>query len=107
MNYHDTLKLKMHCFVKDVYRVTKNFPRDELYGVTSQLRRAAISVILNYIEGFARKKSEECKVYRNFLETSYGSLKEANYLIYFSYSENYLDKNEHESWQKMLMKLVE
>jgi len=100
MNYHDTLKLKMHYFVKDVYRVTKSFPRDELYGVTSQLRRAALSVILNYIEGFARKKSDECKVYKNFLEISYGSLKESNYLIYFSYTESYIVDEDYEKLAK-------
>jgi len=39
-----------------VYRITKEFSRDELYGVISQLRRSSLSVILNYIEGFARQK---------------------------------------------------
>jgi four helix bundle protein len=93
MNFHDSLKLKIHLFVNDVYKITKNFPRDELYGVTSQLRRAALSIILNYIEGFARRRGEGCKIYNNFLDISFGSLKEAKYLIYFSYTQNYLDKN--------------
>ncbi|HDZ85544.1 MAG TPA: four helix bundle protein, partial [Candidatus Moranbacteria bacterium] len=39
-----------------IYKITKAFPREEVYGVTSQLRRSGLSVILNYIEGFARKK---------------------------------------------------
>ena len=90
MNFHDKLKLKMHLYVKEIYRVTKIFSREELYGVTSQLRRAALSVILNYIEGFARRRGEDCKMYENFLETSYGSLKESKYLVYFSFTENYL-----------------
>ena len=95
MNFHDSLKIKMHQYVKYVYKVTKNFPRDELYGVTSQLRRAALSVILNYIEGYARRKELNCKVYKNFLEISYGSLKESKYLFYFSYTENYLAEQDY------------
>lgn len=83
----------MHFFVKNVYEATKDFPRDELYGVTSQLRRAALSVILNYIEGFARRRGAECKIYKNFLDIAYGSLKEAKYLVYFSFTQNYLNEN--------------
>jgi four helix bundle protein len=95
MNFHDSLKVKMHLYVKHVYKVTKSFPRDELYGVTSQLRRSAISVILNYIEGYARRKGDNCKVYKNFLEISYGSLRETKYLIYFSFTENYIDQENY------------
>lgn len=91
--FHGKLKSKMDEFVHLVYRVTKNFPKEELYGVTSQLRRAALSVILNYIEGYARGKS---KVYRNFLEISYASLKETKYLLHFSLVEGYLNKQEYE-----------
>lgn len=86
----------MHQYVKCVYKVTKNFPKDELYGATSQLRRATLSVILNYIEGYARRKGPDCKVYNNFLEISYGSLKESKYLIYFAYTENYLMQRDYE-----------
>ena len=49
--FHDDLKLKMNKYAHLVYRLTRNFPREEIYGVTSQLRRSALSVILNYIEG--------------------------------------------------------
>ena len=97
MNFHDELKLTMHQYVKLVYRLSKNFPQDELYGVTSQIRRSAISIILNYIEGFARRKSDNCKVYRNFLEISYGSLKESKYLLFFSFEEKYIIEGEYKS----------
>ena len=99
MDFHDSLKIKMHLFVKSVYENTKDFPKDELYGVTSQLRRAALSIILNYIEGFARRRGEGCKIYNNFLDIAYGSLKEAKYLIYFSFTQNYLNEN---SYKKLL-----
>jgi len=89
ISFHNQLKQEMDAYVHEVYFATKTFPRDELYGVTSQLRRSALSVILNYIEGYARMKS---KVHKNFLEISYGSLKESKYLIEFSYKEKYLNE---------------
>ena len=92
-NYKDNLKRKMHKFVKLVYKATKKFPKDELFGVTSQFRRAALSIILNYIEGYARRKTA---VQLNFFEISYGSLKEAKYLLFFSKEEGYLDKENYE-----------
>jgi len=95
MNFHDRLKYLMHIYVKEIYRVTKSYPKDELFGITSQMRRSAMSVILNYIEGFVRRKGENCKVYKNFLETSFGSLKESKYLVYFSYTENYLNESDY------------
>jgi len=98
--FHDNLKLKMDEFVHLVYKTTRKFPQDELYGVTSQIRRAALSIILNHIEGYARVKS---KVYKNFLEISYGSLKETKYLLYFSFKERYLSEDEY----KKLIKLTD
>ena len=85
--FHERLRSIMDEHVHFVYKITKNFPREELYGVTSQLRRAALSIILNYIEGYARGRN---KVLINFLEISYGSLQEVKYLLEFSLKENYL-----------------
>jgi len=96
--FHDKLKTKMDNYVHLVYRITRSFPKDELYGATSQLRRSALSVILNYIEGYARGKS---KVYKNFLEIFYGSLKESKYLLHFSLVENYLTKDDYEKAMKL------
>jgi len=75
-----------------MYKVTRSFPREELFGVTSQLRRSALSVILNYIEGYARigEKSKN-----NFLKISYGSLKESKYLLHFSLVEGFLNKEDY------------
>ncbi len=92
-DFHKDLKKYMDQFVHFVYDVTKNFPKDEQFGVTSQLRRAALSVILNYIEGYARKRKA---VMNNFFEISYGSLKESKYLIYFSYKRNYLTLSQYD-----------
>jgi len=86
------LKNKMDRYVHSVYRITKNFPKEEMYGSTSQLRRSSLSVILNYIEGFARMKNN---VKKNFWETSYGSLKESKYLLHFTLVEKYYSKDEY------------
>lgn len=92
-NYFDQLKQKMDAYTHAVYSATKSFPREELYGVTSQLRRATLSVILNFIEGFARKRSS---VKKNFWEVSYGSFKESKYLLHFSVVEGYIEKQKYE-----------
>ncbi len=68
--FHDHLKKIMDEFVHLIYKETRNFPKEELYGVTSQIRRAVLSIILNYIEGFTRIKNG---IKINFLEISYGS----------------------------------
>ena len=91
--FQDKLKVKIHLYLKLVYRVTKDFPRDELYGVVSQLRRATLSVMLNYVEGYARFKTG---TKLQFYETSYGSLKESKYLIYFSFTEEYIKKEDYD-----------
>lgn len=91
--YHEKLKNKMDEYVHLVYGITKSFPKEELYGVTSQLRRSALSVVLNYIEGYARVRG---KVHKNFLEISYGSLKESKYLLHFSLVEKYLSEGDYD-----------
>ncbi len=96
--FHDQLKKKMDAYAHLVYRLTRKFPKEELYGLISQLRRAALSVILNYIEGYARGRS---KVHKNFLEISYGSLKETKYLLHFSLVEKYLTKEEYQEAMKL------
>jgi len=96
--FHDKLKLKMDKFVHLVYKVSKDFPKDELYGITSQIRKAVLSIILNYIEGYARRKD---KVYKNFLEISYGSLKEVKYLLHFSLTEKYLNKKNYKETMEL------
>ncbi len=59
-----------------IYKTSRSFPKEEMYGLTSQMRRAAISVASNIVEGCARESLIE---YRRFLEMSFGSLKELHY----------------------------
>ncbi len=90
--FHEKLKLKIHEFITICYELTKKFPVSELYGVSSQLRRAAISVMLNYIEGYGRRRD---KVKLNFYEITHGSTQECKYLIYFTYTQSWISKEEY------------
>lgn len=89
----DIILIKADELAKYVYNVTKTFPRDELFGITSQLRRAALSVPLNIIEGYARISKQD---HRRFLEIALGSTKETKYLIYFSFEQKCLKENDKE-----------
>jgi four helix bundle protein len=61
-----------------VYRITKVFPKEEVYGLTSQMRRAAVSAASNIVEGCAREGQAE---YLRFLEIAFGSLREVHYQL--------------------------
>ncbi|MBO4550714.1 MAG: four helix bundle protein [Bacteroidaceae bacterium] len=82
-----------HEFVKTVYAVTKQFPEDELYGLTSQFRRAAVSIAANICEGY-RKLSRADKL--RFLNIAQGSLEECRYYIVLSYDIEYIDQATHD-----------
>lgn len=97
-DYQIKIKALSDQYAHLVYKITKKFPKEEIYGMTSQCRRAALSVILNYIEGHARKRP---LVVLNFLEISYGSLQESRYIINFALSENYVINEECESALKL------
>ena len=87
-SFKDQLKHKMDEYVHFIYKISRQFPKDELYGSVSQIRRATLSIILNYIEGFARRRPA---VQLNFFEISYGSLKESKYLLDFSKAEGWVN----------------
>jgi four helix bundle protein len=70
-----------------VYRVTMHFPKEELYGLTSQMRRAAISVASNIVEGCARDSQAD---YLRFLHMAFGSLRELHYQLSLAKRLGYL-----------------
>jgi len=69
---------KAHAFVLGVYKVTRTFPREETYGLTAQLRRAAVSVPANIAEGFKKRGRPDKARHMNIAE---GSLEEARYYL--------------------------
>jgi len=79
--------------VKEVYKITGNFPKEELYGLSSQIRRAAISVPSNIAEGFRRRHNKE---YKQFLSISLGSCAEVETQVIIAKELSYIDKNTEE-----------
>ena len=77
--------------VTDVYRTTAKFPRDEVYGLTSQVRRAAVSVPSNIAEGQGRLSEKE---FRHFLGLSRGSLMEVETQLQIAENLGYLEQDE-------------
>lgn len=75
-----------------VYITTKEFPKEEMYGITSQLRRAALSVPTNIVEGYGRQGKRELK---QFVNIALGSLAETEYLLDFSLRLGYLNEEIH------------
>lgn len=77
---------KAHQFVLDVYAYTKLFPKDEMFGLTSQFRRAAVSIAANIAEGYKRTDKKD-KL--RFFNISHSSLDECKYFIILSRDLNY------------------
>ncbi|MCP4896390.1 MAG: four helix bundle protein [bacterium] len=75
--------------VMDAYEATRAFPKEEIYGLTSQIRRAAVSVPTNIVEGCGRKTEVE---FDRFLDISFGSIRELGYLIELSSRLGYLSE---------------
>ncbi|MEJ7693356.1 four helix bundle protein [Daejeonella sp.] len=73
----------------EIYLITKNFPADEKYGLTSQIRRAAVSVPSNIAEGAGRKSNKE---FRHFLSVSTGSAFEVESQLIVAHRLNFIDE---------------
>ncbi len=77
---YDTWKIA-HELVKEIYIISENFPKSELFGLTSQIRRASVSIPTNIAEGCGRSTDKE---FARFLEISIGSTNETEYLLLLS-----------------------
>jgi four helix bundle protein len=84
-----------HELVLAVYQTTDRFPKHELYGLTSQIRRAAVSIAANIAEGAAKRGTRE---FRRFLDISLGSFSELTYLLLLSKDLDYLGGS---SWDEL------
>ncbi len=93
-DYHNLLVWKRGVeFVKLVYKLTKLSPKDELYGLTSQLRRAAVSVLVNIVEGRGKNTDKD---FLRFLYISKGSLNECQLYFELAKELEFIDQEQFE-----------
>jgi four helix bundle protein len=88
--------------VPQIYRLTKKFPSDELYGLTSQLRRAAVSVPANIAEGQGRRSPKE---FSHFLSIARGSLAEVDTLLIVAFKLGYVDSVSARKFEPQIIRI--
>ena len=84
---------KSHALAASVYKATATFPKEELYGLTSQMRRAGVSVAANIAEGCGRNGNAD---FARFLQMACGSASELEYLLMLSREIEYLRPSDYE-----------
>lgn len=97
-NYKD-LKVweKAHLFALEIYKTSKGFPKEEQFNITSQIRRASISIPTNIAEGCGKFSNKD---FGNFLQIALGSSNEVEYLVLFSHELGLLDKKLFETFSR-------
>jgi len=97
--------------VKDVYLITRKFPKEELFGLTSQIRRATVSIALNIVEGSGRGTNKD---FAHFLDVAFGSALEVEAQIILSLDLEFITNEEYDilnlkiqEIQKMIKKLTD
>ena len=89
-----------HHFVLETYKATTNFPKQELFGLVSQFRRAAVSIPANIAEEYKRlSKTEKLR----FFNIAQGSLEECRYYIILSTDLNYIDRNQFDKLNQQII----
>jgi four helix bundle protein len=101
---------KAHQTTLDLYKVTQRFPRSELYGLTSQIRRSSSSIPSNIAEGSVQESDLQ---YRRYLQVALGSAAELDYQILLAHELEYMDaatytklQNEIDQIKKMLTSFI-
>jgi four helix bundle protein len=101
---------KAHAVALEVYRITKQFPREETYHLSNQLRRAAVSVASNIAEGTGRFTQRD---FAHYLQVAMGSNQEIEYLVLLSCDLDYISQEVHDKLnaevnkvRAMLIKLI-
>ena len=89
--------------VKDIYDLTKSFPQEEIYGLTSQMRRAAVSVPCNIAEGSQRGSRKD---FSRFLTTAKGSCAELDTQIIISHKLDLVTENVREEFSRKIDILI-
>jgi len=89
---------KAHKLAMEIYKTSSKFPKEELYGLTSQIRRAAFSISLNIVEGHA---SNSKKDFLNFLNIANRSLVETEYLLEIVKELSFINNTEYQRLEEM------
>lgn len=89
-------------FVKQIYQIVRKFPKDEQYALGDQLRRVAISIVLNIVEGSAKKSDKD---FVRYLRISLGSLNEVVAGLFLAMDLDYIDKQEFQKQYDFTHKL--
>ncbi|WP_213188700.1 four helix bundle protein [Cloacibacterium caeni] len=85
---YDIWKLS-HLLTLEVYKITESFPKEEIFGLTSQFRRASSSIGINIVEGCGRGSDED---FKRFLRNASGSAFEVEYILLLSKDLNYISE---------------
>lgn len=93
---------KAHAITLEIYRVTNSFPREELYGLTSQIRRCSASIAANIAEGCGRRGNGE---FHRFLQVASGSASELDYHLLLARDLSFLGNDQYGSIAKQLGEL--
>jgi four helix bundle protein len=91
---------KSHDLTMRVYNLTSQFPREEIYGLTSQIRRASASIPTNIAEGCGRKSSTE---FARFLQIAIGSTSETEYLLFLAHDLKYLGSDQYDQLEDIII----
>lgn len=94
---------KAHEFVLAIYRLTRDFPKTEMYGLTSQIRRAAVSVPANIAEGFKKRGRRDKS---RFYNISQGSLEECRYYLILARDLGYARTEHHQEMVEEVARLL-
>jgi four helix bundle protein len=101
---------KSHKLTLSIYNLTHSFPKEEMYGLTSQIRRASSSVPINIAEGCGRGSDAD---FARFLQIAFGSVSETEYLLLLCFELGYFSENNYmemtylvQEIKKMLAKLI-
>lgn len=99
-----TLKVwqKAHQFALAVYKATKTFPREELYGLTSQIRRSSMSIPTNIAEGAGRFTDKD---FARFLQISMGSASEAEYQLLLARDLGFMSNEHYNTLQSQIVEV--
>jgi len=93
---------KSHILVKELYFATSKYPREELFGITPQMRRAVASIPTNIAEGCGRSSDAD---FRRFLQIAFGSANEVEYLILLSYELNYIEEDQFVEYTNKIIEI--